>query len=98
MLNDYRHKLGQCASGLCECGQMETVQHYLLQCQLNLEERNILYNGLREQLGIHTPNVYTLLGYEGHRSTLREQIMQEVGEYIERTERFKLAQAQNFAS
>ena len=100
ILNDYRHKLGQCESGLCECGQMETVQHYLLQCQLYEEERNILYNRLREQLGIHTPNVYTLLGYEGHReiSTWREQIMQEVGEYIERTERFKLAQAQNFAS
>ena len=70
------------------------------QCQLYEEERNILYNRLREQLGIHTPNVYTLLGYEGHReiSTWREQIMQEVGQYIERTERFKLAQAQNFAS
>ena len=81
MLNDYRHKLGQCESGLCECGQ----------CQLYEEERNILYNRLREQLGIHTPNVYTLLGYEGHReiSTWREQIMQEVGEYIERTERFR---------
>ena len=65
-------------------GQIETVQHYLLQCQLYEEERNILYNRLQEQLGIHTPNVYTLLGYEGHReiSTWREQIMQEVGEYI----------------
>ena len=88
ILNDYRHKLGQCESGLCECGHMETVQ----QCQLYEEERNILYNRFREQLGIHTPNVYTLIGYEGHReiSTWREQIMQEVGEYNERTERFKL--------
>ena len=51
ILNDYRHKLGQCESGLCECGQMETVQHYLRQCQLYEEERNILYNRLREQLG-----------------------------------------------
>ena len=33
MLNDCRHKLGQRESGLCECGQMETVQLYLLQCQ-----------------------------------------------------------------
>ena len=79
---------------------METVQHYLLQCQLYEEERNIIYNRLREQLGIHTPNVYTLLRYEGHReiSTWRAQIMQEVGEYIERTEGFKLAQAQYLAS
>ena len=95
ILNDYRHKLGQ-----CECAQMETVQYYLLQCQLYDEERDILYNRLREQLGIHTPNVYTLLGYDGHReiSTWRDQIMQQVGQYIERTERFKLAQAQNLSS
>ena len=100
MHNDYRHKGGQWESGLCECGQMETVEHYLLQCQLCEEERTKLYNRLREQLGIHIPNVYTLLGYDGHReiSTWREQIMQEVGQYIERTERFELAQAQNFSS
>ena len=55
-------------------------------------------NRLREQLGIQSPNVYTLLGYDGHReiSTWSEQVMQEVGQYIERTERFKVA-AQNFA-
>ena len=43
ILNDYRHKLGQCETGLCECGQMETVQHFLLQCQLYEEERGILF-------------------------------------------------------
>ena len=79
---------------------MEAVQHYLLQCQLYEEERGILFNRLREQLGIQSPSVYTLLGYDGHReiSTWREQIMQEVDQYIEMTERFKVAQAQNFAS
>ena len=34
ILNDYRHKLGQCESALCEYGQMGTVQHFLLQYQL----------------------------------------------------------------
>ena len=88
ILNGYRHKLGQSESGLCECGQMETVQHYLLQCQLYEGERGILFDRLREQLGIQSPSVYTLLGYDGHReiSTWREQIMHEVGQYIERTE------------
>ena len=100
ILNDYWHKLGQCESGLCECGQMETVHHFLLQCQLYEEGRGILFNRLRKQLGIQSPNVYTLLGYDGHReiSTWREQIMQELGQCIERTERFKVAKAQNFAS
>ena len=47
ILNDYRHKLGQCESGLCECGQMETVKHFRLQCQLYEEERSIVFNRLR---------------------------------------------------
>ena len=30
-LSDYRHKLGQVESRFCESGQIETVQHYLLE-------------------------------------------------------------------
>ena len=41
ILNDYLHKLGQCESGLCECGQMEIVQHFPLQSQLYEKERGI---------------------------------------------------------
>ena len=38
-LNDYRHKLGQVETRYCECGQIETVQHYLLECPLYDEAR-----------------------------------------------------------
>ena len=34
------------------------------------EERGILFNRLREHLGIQSPSVYTLLGYDGHREIL----------------------------
>ena len=100
LLNDYRHKLGQCDSGLCECGQMETVQHYLLECHLYEEERAVLFNGLREQLGLHTPNIYTLLGYDDHEEigNWRELILEEVGQYIDRTERFRKSQSHKLAS
>ena len=93
----YEH--GQWFVTLLTCTHLNCVSSYR-RCAFYEEERTILYNRLREQLGIHTPNVYTLLGYDRHReiSTLREQIMQEVGQYNKRTERFKLAQAQNFAS
>jgi ribonuclease HI len=31
-LNSYLHKIGQADSELCECGQKETVEHFLLAC------------------------------------------------------------------
>ena len=43
ILNDYRHKLGQCESGLCECGQMETVQHYTYFSVNYTKKRGICY-------------------------------------------------------
>ena len=65
---------------------METVQHYLLECHLYEEERAVLFNGLREQLGLHTPDtcIYTLLGYDDHEETgnWRELILEEFGQYI----------------
>ena len=91
ILSDYRHKLGQVESRFCECGQIETVQHYLLECPLYHEARYTLMKRLREQLGIHAPNIYTLLGYDSPAEfpNRRELICEEVGGYIERTERFK---------
>ena len=47
-----------------ECGQVDSVQHFLLECPLYEEARYILLYRLREQLGIQSPSVYTLLGYE----------------------------------
>ncbi|MEW8545066.1 MAG: reverse transcriptase domain-containing protein, partial [Candidatus Thiodiazotropha sp.] len=32
-LNEYRSKLGQIVSNLCLCGQVETTEHYLLECE-----------------------------------------------------------------
>ena len=43
---------------------------------------------MRDQLGIHAPNIYTLLGYDSlvEFPNWRELICEEVGGYIERTE------------
>ena len=41
-LKDYQFKLGICESNLCECGQIETVEHYLLHCELYFNERESL--------------------------------------------------------
>ena len=54
-MNDYRHKLGQVETRFCECEQIETVQHCLLECPLYDEARYTLLKRLREELGIHAP-------------------------------------------
>ena len=41
-LRDYQFKLGVSDSNLCECGQTETVEHYLLHCEKYLNEREAL--------------------------------------------------------
>ena len=65
----------------CECGQIETVQHYLLECSLNDEARYTLLKRLREELEIQAPSIYTLLGYDSHVEfpNWRELICEEVG-------------------
>ena len=68
----------------CECGQVETVQHFLLECPLYEEARYILLNKLTEQLGIQDPSVYTLmLGYDSHVElpNWRDLICEEIGQY-----------------
>ena len=69
-------------------------------CPLYDEARYTLMKRLREQLGIHAPNIYTLLGYDSPAEfpNWRELICEEVGGYIERTERFKETKDQKLAS
>ena len=96
-LNDYRHKLAQVETRYYECGQIETVQHYLLECPLYDEARYTLMKRLREQLGIHAPNIYTLLGYDSpvEFPNWRELIYEEVGGYIERRKDSKKQRTRN---
>ena len=41
-LKDYQLKLGISDSNLCECDQIETVEHYLLHCEKYFNEREAL--------------------------------------------------------
>ena len=64
---------------MCECGaEKETVDHYLLNCELYDEERD----ALRRKVGIQRMKISTLLG--------DNKIIKETIEYIEKTGRFKL--------
>ena len=62
-LNEYRCKLNQCESSECDCGEIETVQHFLLECPLYEDKRQQLLKNLFSRLGINYLDMDLLLGY-----------------------------------
>ena len=80
-LNVYLHRFNIIETAECECGvSKETVDHYLLNCELYDEERD----SLRRKVGVPGMRTSALLG--------DSTIIKETVEYIERTGRFKLEQ------
>ena len=90
VLNQYRFKLGQTESSLCQCGQVEDTEHYLLQCPLQEEPRNILARNLGQKLGLYHLDTKELLGSSNHENIpeYRETIRRELADFIEATGRF----------
>ena len=80
-LNEYLHRFNIIATPKCECGaEKKTVDHYLLNCEMYDEERDVL----RGKAGIQGMRTSTLLG--------DNKLIKETVEYIEKTGRFKLEQ------
>ena len=78
-LNEYLHRFNIIEIPECECGAAkETVDHFLLNCELYDEERDVL----RRRVGSHGMTMSALLG-DSH-------IIKETVEYIEKTGRFML--------
>ena len=88
-LNEYRFKVNQCESLECDCGEIETVQHFLLEFPLYEEERDQLLKNLFSQLGINFLDMDLLLGYSENENIpgWRESIINELGQYLARTGR-----------
>ena len=85
----YEEKWNQCESLECDCGEIETVQHFLLECPLYEEERDQLLKNLFSQLGINYLDMDLLLGYSENENIpgWRESIINELGQYLARTGR-----------
>ena len=78
-LNEYLHRFKIIETSECECGAgRETVDHFLLNCELYDEERD----KLRRKIGAQGMRTSVLLGDS---TTIKDTI-----EYIENTGRFKL--------
>ena len=61
-LKDYQYKIGISDSNLCECGEMETVEHYLLHCELYFNERETLRTHIFNTTGTMDLSCEFLLG------------------------------------
>ena len=59
-LNDYRHKLGQCDSNECSCGEPETPEHFLIHCPNYIHCRETMQLKLSSQLGLNFLDAHTL--------------------------------------
>jgi ribonuclease HI len=80
-LNEYLHRFNIIETAECECGaEKETLKHYLLNCELYDEERDLL----RRRVGVQGMRLDLLLGDP---RTIKDTV-----EYIEKTGRFKLDQ------
>jgi len=80
-LNQYLHRFNIIETSECECGaEKETVDHYLLNCELYDEGRD----ELRRKAGIEGMRLSALLG--------DSRIIKKTVEYIEKTGRFRLDQ------
>jgi ribonuclease HI len=78
-LNEYLHRFKIIETSECECGaRKETVEHFLLNCELYDEERD----KLRRKVGVQGMRTSVLLG--------DSTIIKETIEYIKNTGRFKL--------
>src|SRR5436190_12063345 len=78
-LNQYLHRFNIIETSECECGaEKETVEHYLLNCELYDKERD----ALRRRVGGQGMRPSILLG--------DSQIITDTVDYIEKSGRFKL--------
>ena len=61
-LKDYQYKLGISDSNLCECGQIETVEHYLLHCEQYFNQRESMRTHIFNTTGTANLTCELLLG------------------------------------
>ena len=80
-LNEYLYRFNRIETPKCECGaEKETVEHYLLNCELYDEERDVL----RRRVGAQGMRCSILLG--------DKRIIKDTMEYIKKTGRFESEQ------
>ena len=74
---------------ICKCGEHKTIEHYLLHCELYLNEREAMGTTLFQQTGITELTTDLLLGCDG--SDLKKEfgmtVILPLGDVITQTSR-----------
>ena len=84
---EYQHKIGNTDTNLCECGDVETLEHYLRNCENYFNEREALRTHIFNTVGIIDFTCDLLLGCS--KTDLRKNygidICSALGEFITKT-------------
>ena len=89
-LRDHLYKLGLVDTKSCECGDPETVQHYLLACPIYEDQREILQQRLFAAVGVPYLDLELMLKMkpDDEFKTDRTYILSEVENFITNSKRF----------
>ena len=89
-LRDYQFKLGTSNNNLCECNQLETVEHYLLHCERYFNEREALRTHIFNTTGTPDLSCEFLLSCTktDFRKIYEMNIFSALGDFITQTARF----------
>ena len=89
-LNEYLHKCNVKENDNCECGGIETVGHYLLECPKYEKEREILRKRIFDSCGIANFGLNMLLDVKKEEDfkECRNTILSHLENYVVETRRF----------
>ena len=86
-LNDHLFRFNLAETNLCNCGVVETIEHFLLNCTLFDQERKILKDSLDR---IKVPvNLINILGGGKSRPEMQTQIINAVAIFLSQTNKLK---------
>ena len=89
-LNEYLKKSNIPESDTCQCGEVEAVKHYLLDCELYEDEREQLRRNLFQSFGIAHLDLNLILDLkpDDEQKDWRTAILSELETFVQGTKRF----------
>ena len=86
--NEYQNKVGIADSPTCECGAIEDVQHFLLECPNYHVPRETLRRSLLLSCGNFDIEILLSVTYDEDLKDIRPLIWDQLDMYITQTKRF----------
>lgn len=90
-LNSYLYNIRMSDTELCaNCGVRDTIEHYLLDCELYDHQRGVLYTEIVTTIRKIPPlTVKLALGGENFTASMNKKIMKALAKYLETTDRLE---------